>query len=193
MTTHVDSPLKWIGGKHASARRILAAFPPAHTYGTYHEPCGGAAHVLMLKPTWGHREIYNDLNDDLCNFWRMVQDHADELVERLQALPYSRKLYYYQVGVHTHARKRFDHERLAALLNAARGYVALSYYPHLDLERWYPPDRWRRIRWQVQKVSAIHGETPSAVQTTTELLLCNYPASAASLWDLSAQGREGSA
>lgn len=295
MTRRVASPLKWIGGKHASARRILAAFPPAHRYETYHEPCGGAAHVLMLKPKWGHREIYNDLNDDLCNFWLQVQQHADELIERLQALPYSRTLYYefhlrlfdgsaiepleravlwfyvlrgtstgwlrasptgwnnslsnalayrsvlttfaqvqerlthprvlidnrdvervleeydspttlhyvdppyigaeyyYQGGARMHAKKRFDHERLAEMLNAAQGYVALSYSPHAKLERWYPADRWRRITWQVQKVSAIHGETPSEIQTATEMLLCNYPAPAATLWEQPAQETEASA
>ena len=94
MTTQLRSPLKWVGGKFQAAARLLAAFPPPNCYDTYHEPCGGAAHVLMLKPPWGHREIYNDLNDDLCNFWLQVQGNADALVERLQGLPYSRKLYY---------------------------------------------------------------------------------------------------
>src|SRR5579859_4845236 len=277
-TTLVPSPVKWIGGKHHSARRILAAFPAPHRYQTYHEPCGGAAHVLLRKPNWGHREIYNDLNDNLCNFWLQVQDHADELAARLAALPYSRKLYYefhvrlfdgshiepleravlwfyvlrgtstgwhnslsnveayrsvlstfarvqehltqprvlidnrdvervleeydspttlhyvdppyigaeyyYQVGMRTRAKKLFDHERLAALLNAAQGFVALSYSPHPDLARWYPVDRWRRISWQVQKVSAIHGGTPSEVQTATEMLLCNYAAPEATLWEM---------
>ncbi|MBA2679092.1 MAG: DNA adenine methylase, partial [Ktedonobacteraceae bacterium] len=94
MVQQLRSPLKWIGGKYHSAARILAAFPPLTDYTTYTEPCGGAAHILMLKPNWGHQEIYNDLNDDLCNFWQQLQDNADELVQRLQALPYSRKLYY---------------------------------------------------------------------------------------------------
>lgn len=93
-TALLRSSLKWIGGKYRAAPQILAAFPPAHLYATYEEPCGGAAHMLMCKPQWGHREIYNDLNDDLCNFWQQVQNNVDALVARLQALPYSRKLYY---------------------------------------------------------------------------------------------------
>jgi DNA adenine methylase len=95
MTTQaVRSPLKYIGGKAASASRIIAAFPPPSWYDTYHEPCGGAAHVLLTKPNWGQSEIYNDLNDDLYNFWRQMQDHAEEMAQRLKLLPYSRKLYY---------------------------------------------------------------------------------------------------
>jgi len=90
----VRSPLKWIGGKHHSISRILAAFPPPHVYTTYLEPCGGAAHVFLAKPQYGHREIYNDLNDDLWNFWDQIQNNADELVTQLRALPYSRRLYY---------------------------------------------------------------------------------------------------
>lgn len=90
----VRSPLKWVGGKFHSAQRILAEFPHHQHYTTYCEPCGGAAHVLMQKPQWGHKEVYNDLNDDLCNFWQQIHEHADELQRKLQALPYSRKFYY---------------------------------------------------------------------------------------------------
>ncbi len=287
MTSQVQvrSPLKWIGGKFHSASRILTAFPSPQSYQTYHEPCGGAAHVLMLKPNWGHREIYNDLNDDLCNFWLQVQNNREALVKRLEAFPYSRKLYYdfhrrlfdggdlepleraaywfyvlrgsstgwvrrsptgwnnsvsnalayrsmldsftlvqerlthprviidnrdvervieeydspatlhyvdppyigveyyYSTGLRKRTRKPFDHRHLAELLNTVKGYVALSYYPHPNLETWYPREQWRRLTWQVQKVSSIHAENPAAVQFATEMLLMNYPASMESLWE----------
>jgi DNA adenine methylase len=90
----VRSPLKWVGGKFHLAQAILAAFPDPASYTTYVEPCGGAAHILLQKPSYGHREVYNDLNDDLVNFWRQMLEHGDVLAQRLQALPYSRALYY---------------------------------------------------------------------------------------------------
>jgi DNA adenine methylase len=96
--------------------------------------------------------------------------------------PYIGAEYYYQAGVSKHTKKPFDHGRLADILNAAKGYVALSYYPHPDLDAWYPQQTWRRLTWQVQKVSAIHDEVKSQVQTATEMLLMNYPAASASLW-----------
>ncbi len=281
MSSQVRSPLKWIGGKFHSASRIVAAFPPAHAYTTYLEPCGGAAHVLMAKLQGGHREIYNDLNDDLCNFWLQIQNNANVLVARLQSLPYSRHPYYsyharlfdgseiepmeravmwfyvlrstgtgwlrespvgwnnslsntlsfhsvldcfmpvqerlsnpriiidnrdiervieeydspktllyidppyigaefyYQVGIRRHAKKVFDHERLASLLNSVQGYVVLSYYPHSQFEAWYPSDRWRCVTWQQRKVSALQDE---ASDEATEMLLMNYPANAGGLW-----------
>lgn len=90
----VRSPLKWVGGKFYSAQRIVAAFPAPHTYTTYVETCGGAAHVLFAKSPYRHKEVYNDLNNDLVNFWLQCRDHAEVLAERLQTLPYARSLYY---------------------------------------------------------------------------------------------------
>ncbi len=115
----VRSPLKYIGGKFASAPRIVAAFPPPEDYETYLEPCGGAFHVGMYKPQWGHREIFNDLNDDLYNFWLQMQERADLMAQRLQGLPYSRKLYY-----EYHARL-FDGSEVEPLERAVMWFYVL--------------------------------------------------------------------
>ncbi len=88
------SPLVWIGGKYYSVAHVLAALPPAQDYDVYCEPMGGAAHVLVGKPEGSHIEIYNDVNQDLVNFWMWVRDMPDMLEERLRSLPYSRVLYY---------------------------------------------------------------------------------------------------
>lgn len=88
------SPVKWIGGKSAAAARIIAAFPPPDSYSLYIEPCGGAAHVLLAKPRYQHKEVYNDLDDLLVNFWWEVQRNGEEVCARLQSLLYARKLYY---------------------------------------------------------------------------------------------------
>lgn len=88
------SPVCWIGGKHYSAQRILRAFPPPKSYDTYVELFGGAAHVLIQKPPWYHIEVYNDVNDDLVNFWQQYQDHPQELEARCRAFLYARALYY---------------------------------------------------------------------------------------------------
>ncbi len=89
------SPLPWVGGKYYSAARIVAAFPPACSYDTYVDLFGGAAHVLLRKPLFKeHAEVYNDLNQDLVNFWMQCRDHAETLEERCRSLPYSRALHY---------------------------------------------------------------------------------------------------
>ncbi len=57
------SPLTYIGGKAAAARRILAAFLSVHdSYDPSHEPCSGAAPVRCTQPHGGPRDICHDLN-----------------------------------------------------------------------------------------------------------------------------------
>jgi DNA adenine methylase len=90
----INSPLKWIGGKAASAQRIVAAFPLPSSYDVYIEPCGGAAHVLLCKPPYQHDEVLNDRDGLLINFWRELQVHAPELREQVLLRPYARALYY---------------------------------------------------------------------------------------------------
>lgn len=92
-TMTLASPISWVGGKHVAARRIVAAFPPAQSYGTYVEVFGGAAHVLVAKPMSNHLEVYNDVHGDLVNFWMVARDQPEVLQARLDTLPFSRSLY----------------------------------------------------------------------------------------------------
>jgi len=92
--TKVLSPLAWVGGKHAAAARILAAFPPPDMYESYVEVFGGAAHVLLRKPPGKQLEVYNDRNSDLVRFWMAARDQPEALQARIDSLPYSRTLFY---------------------------------------------------------------------------------------------------
>ncbi len=277
----VRSPLKWVGGKAESARRIIQAFPQQRLYTTYCEPCCGAAHVLAAKPRYGY-EVLNDLNDDLINFLLHCQNHREALIECLASWPWSRSLYYqfydqlfrtpehigsleraamwfyvlrasgtawlretptgwnytrdsvnayyvlleegftrisqrlarvvidnrdvletirryespttlfyvdppyvgaehyYQLGLRKYQKTTFDHAGLAEVLNDTSALVALSYYPHPQLESWYPSEKWRRLTWTQRKHSDL-GEGEEA----TEMLLLNYPAPQG-LWDSTA-------
>ena len=78
----------------------------------------------------------------------------------------------------------FDHEGLAHALNAAKGFVALSYYPCPEIDRLYPASRWRRMSWQQGKHSSIQQEEDGyRIDTATELLLMNYPPHVGGLFD----------
>jgi DNA adenine methylase len=94
--------------------------------------------------------------------------------------PYINCHHYYEAS-----RFGFDHLALANALNAAKGYVALSYYPHPLLDDLYPPDRWRRMTWTQKKSSAIKMEEDGDHHTGlgTELLLMNYTPTKGGLFD----------
>ena len=80
--------LRYYGGKWLLARWIVRQFP-AHR--VYVEPFGGAASVLLRKQRSRH-EVYNDLNLDLVNFFRVVRNPvtARKLIAALKTTPYSR-------------------------------------------------------------------------------------------------------
>lgn len=78
-------PVKWHGGKHYLASRIIELFPKHHTY---LEPFGGAASVLLNKPP-SEVEVYNDLDGRITRLFRVLRDHGEEFQRRLSLTPYS--------------------------------------------------------------------------------------------------------
>lgn len=79
--------LRWHGGKWILAPWIINHFPK---HQVYVEPFGGAASVLIRKPR-SYAEIYNDLDQSVVNFFRVLRsDRADELVEKLRLTPFAR-------------------------------------------------------------------------------------------------------
>ena len=78
-------PVKWHGGKFYLCQRIIEQFPPHHTYV---EPFGGAASVLLNKPSCPV-EVYNDLDRRITRLFQVVRDHGQELQRRLSLTPYS--------------------------------------------------------------------------------------------------------
>ena len=66
----IDSPLKWHGGKHYLAKKIVALMPPTTQYV---EPYAGGLSVLLERPEPYGAEIVNDKSRHLTNFWRVLQ------------------------------------------------------------------------------------------------------------------------
>lgn len=81
----VRPPVKWHGGKHYLARKIIPIFP---LHRIYLEPFGGAASVLLNKPPVDV-EAYNDLDLRITRLFRVLQNHGDEFIRKVQFVPYS--------------------------------------------------------------------------------------------------------
>ena len=80
--------LRYHGAKFRLAPWIMQFFPP---HQTYVEPFGGAAGVLLQKPR-SYAEIYNDLDGDVSNFFRVLRNPLQRamLIEAVTLTPYSR-------------------------------------------------------------------------------------------------------
>lgn len=78
--------LRYHGGKWLLAPWILAYFPE---HRVYVEPFGGGASVLIQKPR-SYGEVYNDLDVEICNLFRVVRDSGLELETLLTMTPFAR-------------------------------------------------------------------------------------------------------
>ena len=108
MTSHTETrkrlaaPLKWWGGKTYLAPKFIELMP-RHLH--YVEPYFGGGAVLLAKDPldeskfWGSKgyeqgisEVVNDINLELTNFWRVLQDDSTftSFKRIVEAVPFSR-------------------------------------------------------------------------------------------------------
>jgi len=90
MRTKLKSPIGYMGGKHYTADWICNHLD--YSANCYIELFGGGGSILFRKKP--HRvEIFNDINDEVINFFLVLRERTDEFIENVKLLPYSRKLY----------------------------------------------------------------------------------------------------
>lgn len=80
--------MRYHGGKWRLAPWIISHFP---THRIYVEPFGGGASVLLRKPR-SFAEVYNDLDGDVVNVFRVLRDptQAEQLERACHLTPWSR-------------------------------------------------------------------------------------------------------
>lgn len=89
MSDEITRPaLRYHGGKFRLAAWLMQFFPP---HEVYTEAFGGAAGVLLQKPR-AHGEVYNDLDGEVVNFFRVLRDPLLRalLEEVVRLTPYAR-------------------------------------------------------------------------------------------------------
>ncbi|MBC8223305.1 Dam family site-specific DNA-(adenine-N6)-methyltransferase [Candidatus Bathyarchaeota archaeon] len=84
--------LKWAGGKRSQVKRIVGLFPGDIRERGYHEPFfGGGAVFFHVEPNSGS---INDINPKLMNFYRVVRDDPEALIEEASKYRYEEAEYY---------------------------------------------------------------------------------------------------
>lgn len=80
--------LRYHGGKFRLAKWIVEHFP---SHKCYVEPFGGAASVLLQKER-SHGEVYNDLDQDIFNLFKVLRspEKSEKLIRLCELTPYSR-------------------------------------------------------------------------------------------------------
>jgi len=96
----LKTPLRYYGGKSVILKELLWLLPERRQ--GYIEVFGGGAALLFAKPPEKF-EVYNDIDSDLVNFFRVLRDEekSRKFAEKLQYAVYSREEFKY-------ARENFD-------------------------------------------------------------------------------------
>ncbi len=85
----------WYGGKFSHLKWLLPLLPECRHYC---EPFAGSAAVLLnRKPS--PVETYNDIDGEVANFFSVLRDQKERLIEAIGLTPFSREEFYRAVSV----------------------------------------------------------------------------------------------
>jgi DNA adenine methylase len=104
----------WYGGKFSHLNWLLPLLPEAHHYC---EPFAGSAAILLNRSP-SSVETYNDIDGEIVNFFRVLRDKRESLVQAIGLTPFSREEFY--LSLHTNGTKLSDVERARRFFVRAR-------------------------------------------------------------------------
>ena len=82
--------IPWMGGKRRLADRLIPLFPP---HECYVEVFAGGAALFFMRPQPASVEVLNDINGELVNLYRVVQNHLEEFVRQFKWAMSSRQIF----------------------------------------------------------------------------------------------------
>lgn len=97
----------WYGGKYSHLDWILPLLPRTQHYC---EPFGGSAAVLINREP-APVETYNDLDSELVNFFRVLRNQKEALIEAIGLTPFSREEFELAITEPTHDLAELERAR----------------------------------------------------------------------------------
>ncbi|HLG17658.1 MAG TPA: DNA adenine methylase [Blastocatellia bacterium] len=104
----------WYGGKFNHLNWLLPLLPPCHHYC---EPFAGSAAVLLNREP-SPVETYNDIDGEVVNFFRVLRNQKDDLIQAIGLTPFSREEFFRSLS--TNGSKTSDLERARRFFVRAR-------------------------------------------------------------------------
>lgn len=87
---HANPIIPWLGGKRRLADRLIPLFPP---HECYVEVFAGGAALYFLRPVPAKTEVLNDINGELVNLYRVIQNHMETFVQQFKWALSSRQIF----------------------------------------------------------------------------------------------------
>lgn len=81
--------LNYFGGKYTLREWIISKFPE---HKIFVDVFGGGGNIILAKPP-AKLDVYNDIDSEVYNVFKMARDHGDALKTSLMLTPYSREEY----------------------------------------------------------------------------------------------------
>jgi site-specific DNA-adenine methylase len=84
----LKTPLRYPGGKSRATTKLAQFIPDLKDFTEFREPfLGGGSVALYITKMYPHLKIWvNDLYEPLSTFWKCLQDHGDEITQKLEYL-----------------------------------------------------------------------------------------------------------
>ena len=79
--------MRYHGGKWKLAPWLIGHFPH---HRIYVEPYGGGGASVLLRKARSYAEVYNDMDGEIVNLFRVVRDHGQQLLAQIYLTPFAR-------------------------------------------------------------------------------------------------------
>lgn len=123
----------WYGGKFNHLEWLLPLLPRCHHYC---EPFAGSAAVLLNREP-SPVETYNDIDGEVVNFFRMLREQKEALIEAIGLTPFSREEFY---------RALNDDGEVCAPLEGARRFFVRARQVRTGLAQTASLGRWANCK-----------------------------------------------